>query len=409
MVKGGGRSSFLIGAASAAAATARVVGSLQGQQQQQQRQHQQELQEALVLLGETAFEVFLAAPAEAPSPMTAGVPFSSSSSSSSFSSSSEDDDHDSDSTSTLSPLEQQQQWHQQLKQQQQQRLYNSRAVLLTDRVSQLNNDGAVAAAQRSIDVAVAAAHEQVRLFSPNQDMAEVLPRGDVTGEEKGLLATSRLFEGSLKEAPEARVARVRSMGSKTPVSDMHRTFVRMPAAIRVSSRNSISILEQPLFPDIEWVQYAAERFSDVRQLHYRLCESSSSDGNHSSSSSSSGDSGSSGHSGSSDWAKKLAELLPEAVQTAEAVIDGGLLFGSGRATAYRRLTSSSSSSSSRGALQGYFLGPVFMDASDPQLVDVQMGPCPDSGKEMLLGTTVTVNMDEKDIDKKREPGSLVFR
>jgi hypothetical protein len=39
--------------------------------------------------------------------------------------------------------------------------------------------------------------------------------------------------------------------------------------------------------------------------------------------SSGSDGSSSSDSSSSHWAKKLAELLPEAVQTAEAVIDGG--------------------------------------------------------------------------------------
>jgi hypothetical protein len=221
-------------------------------------------------------------------------------------------------------------------------------VLSDDPVNMLNDDGGVAASQRSIDNAVGAAHKWVRLCSSNQD-ADCETDG-VSDSEKGVQpilqepgAEEVSGEGIRQPSPEERLIakalaayraesledqfnRLKDMNLNINFPDVYRGLVRAPAAIRVSSRNSISVLEQPLFPDMEWVQYAAERFSDVRQLHYRLSSNSSS---------------------SSDWAAKLAELLPEAVQAAEAVMDGGLLFGSGRETAYRRLTSSSSSSSSR--------------------------------------------------------------
>jgi hypothetical protein len=64
-------------------------------------------------------------------------------------------------------------------------------------------------------------------------------------------------------------------------------------------------------------------------------------------------------------------------------------------TTYNRLSSStrlsSSSSSSSDPLQGYFLGPVFLRRSEPQLLQLQRGQCPDTGKQMLLGVAVTGN------------------
>jgi hypothetical protein len=65
-------------------------------------------------------------------------------------------------------------------------------------------------------------------------------------------------------------------------------------------------------------------------------------------------------------------------------------------TTYNRLSSStrlssSSSSSSSDPLQGYFLGPVFLRRSEPQLLQLQRGLCPDTGKQMLLGVAVTGN------------------
>jgi hypothetical protein len=64
--------------------------------------------------------------------------------------------------------------------------------------------------------------------------------------------------------------------------------------------------------------------------------------------------------------------------------------------AYRRLTrhtssssSTASNSSSSDPLQGLFLGPAYLDRDNPQLLLLQMGRCPDSNKQMLLGTTIT--------------------
>jgi len=112
-------------------------------------------------------------------------------------------------------------------------------------------------------------------------------------------------------------------------------------------------------------------------------------------------------------AAAVADPATSAEAVAAAVLSGSTAGSRGYLRSYRRLTNSlggnsSSSSSSSDVLQGYFLGPVHLDRSDPQLLQLQMGECPESGRQMLLATSVTGDSTWSAGDVLIRYGSLAF-
>jgi primosomal protein N'' len=428
------------------AAAARVVSRLQGGQQQQQQQ--QRVQIDLVARGEPKFEVFLATPEETPSAFTAALAaatVSSSSSNGNGSSSSSDEEAGS--------WQQQQQQHQQ----QRQRLFESRAALLSYRgePDPFSGQGALdwlqetllwaseGAAGRGLPPPQSARAAEIqqdwRLADDEKDsFFEALLSGRysaraMTDEEQQSSKEQRQQQQQLQrvdvryisptpcldEALGLRVEHVidessssrflddddssdsSDSGSSERQGDRRQEaewcYYRIPAAIQVHSRDKITVTDQPGVPGMQQMQYAAALFAEVFRLHNKISSSCTS---------------TSSSTVTSSRKMQLSNLLQQAAVTAEELLSGEdmkTIAGSSgrRSLTCRRLTSSiassssisssssSSSSSSRDPLQGLYLGPVFLDRDDPQLLQLQMGPDPESGRQMLLGTAVTGDSEDR--------------